>query len=123
VRRFWPRGLADLRGNPKSWTRLAPLINLRKAIWAQFPGTAKLTYKYAFTEGDMTLIPRWDEVATAVCLECGVDRVDADEYLWEIACQDKPQLPSVDDTYAQAIEVCLDNPVTFNPDEFSDTPF
>lgn len=25
--------------------RLAPLINLRKAIWAQFPGNAKLTYQ------------------------------------------------------------------------------
>jgi len=102
---------------------LAPLIDLRKAIWSQFPGTAKLTYKYAFTEGDRTMIPRWDEVATAICLEFHLDRPDASEYLWEIACKNKTQPPTVDETYAQAVELCLQAQTEFNPDSYTDTEF
>jgi len=102
---------------------LAPLINLRKAIWAQFPGTAKLTYKYAFTEGDRTLIPRWDEVATAVCMEFGINPDDAAEYIWDVARKDKPQPPSVEETYAQAIDICLEGQASFNPGEFSEASF
>jgi hypothetical protein len=67
-------------------------------------------YARAFGEGDRTLIPRWDETADEIAMEFPELAIDGDpaEKLFEYVARPYEPLPSADETWAQALDVCLE---------------
>lgn len=85
---------------------------LRIAVWSRYCGPRSITfwrhgmrlvYRHAFTDGDMTNIPRWDEVAD----ELGWDSQE----LFEFIASDYIRMIPRSELLVDALDYCLSRPL------------
>lgn len=93
---------------------------IRRRVWEQYSYSREsndfwrhgmhVRYSRAFGEGDRTLIPRWDETADELAEEFPELAIDGDpaERLFEFIHRPYEPLPSAEETWAIALEVCLE---------------
>lgn len=92
---------------------------LRKRVWSEYAYTPEsrdfwrhgmqVRFRYAFAEGDMTNIPRWDDVAQSMACEfpelSGND--DVSQRLFELIREPHNRLPTAEETWREAFDYCL----------------
>ncbi|OGT59932.1 MAG: hypothetical protein A3E01_10840 [Gammaproteobacteria bacterium RIFCSPHIGHO2_12_FULL_63_22] len=93
---------------------------IRRRVWEMYSYSPEsnefwrhgmhVRYARAFGEGDRTLIPRWDETADELAMEFPELAVDGDpaERLFEFIARRYEPLPTAEDTWKQAVDVCLE---------------
>jgi len=87
---------------------------IRELAWKTLPmghgGRLKRAYREAFEGGDMTMIPRFDDVAKELANteipELGQD--DPATALWDLITAPKDTMPPADETMREAIEHALE---------------
>jgi len=94
--------------------------SLRRRVWEFYAYTRdslpfwrhgmKSRFRRAFEDGDMTLIPRFDDVAQSIACEFPElsNKDDISQWLFEFLREPHNTLPSLESFYAQALELCSD---------------
>lgn len=93
---------------------------IRRRVWEQYSYSREsndfwrhgmhVRFARAFGEGDRTLIPRWDECADELAMEFPELAIDGNpaEKLFDLIHRRYEPLPSAEQTWAQALDVCLE---------------